>query len=191
MRIYFTLTASIFSALLAFAQQPPEPPIELAPIAPLPPLPPLPHFPQVTIPPITLDLDFSGLPLFALQDTQRDAERSAREQLRHLQERSSESYSRGKSYLDRKEYDRAIDTFNQVIDSKSSRADGAYYWRAYAQNKLGHRDEALASLAELQKSYPASRWLDDAKALQVEIRSQNGQPLSPETATDEDLKLLA
>jgi len=131
MRIYFTLTASIFTALLAFAQQPPEPPIELAPIAPLP---PLPHFPQVTIPPITLDLDFSGLPLFALQDTQRDAERNAREQLRHLQERSSESYSRGKSYLDRKEYDRAIDTFNQVIDSKGSRADGAYYWRAYAQN---------------------------------------------------------
>lgn len=78
-----------------------------------------------------------------------------------------------------------------MIDSKSSRADGAYYWRAYAQNKLGHRDEALASLAELQKSYPGSRWLDDAKALQVEIRSQNGQPLSPETATDEDLKLLA
>jgi tetratricopeptide (TPR) repeat protein len=194
MRIYFTLTASvtltasIFGAALAFAQQPPEPPIVLAPLAPLP---PLPHFPQVTIPPITLDLDLSGLPLLAFQDTQRDAERSAREQLRHLQERSSEGYSRGKSYLDRKEYDRAIDTFNQVIDSKSGRADGAYYWRAYAQNKLGHRDEALASLDELQKSYPGSRWMDDAKALQVEIRSQNGQPLSPETATDEDLKLLA
>ncbi len=92
MRIYFTLTASIFTALLAFAQQPPEPPIELAPLAPLPPLPPFPHFPQVTIPPITLDLDLSGLPLFAFHDSQRDADRSARQQLRHLQDSSSESY---------------------------------------------------------------------------------------------------
>lgn len=128
---------------------------------------------------------------FAQQsDNDRDTRRE-REQLRRLQDRSSESYSRGKSYLDRKEYDRAIDAFSSVIDSKSSRADGAFYWRAYAQNKLGHRDEALASLDELQKSYPGSRWLDDAKALQVEIRSQSGQPVSPETATDEDLKLLA
>jgi len=127
-------------------------------------------------------------------DSQREADRNARreqEQLRRLQERSSESYSRGKSYLDRKEYDHAIDAFNRVIDDKASRADGAYYWRAYAQNKLGHRDEALASLDELEKSYPSSRWLDDAKALQVEIRSESGQPVSPETATDEDLKLLA
>lgn len=123
-------------------------------------------------------------------DGDRDARRE-REQLRRLQERSSVSYSRGKSYLDRKEYDRAIDAFTSVIEGKGSRADGAYYWRAYAQNKLGHRDEALASLDALQKSYPGSRWLDDAKALQVEIRSQSGQPVSPETASDEDLKLLA
>jgi HEAT repeat protein len=138
--------------------------------------------------------EFRELPLLAFQDSQRDTDRNARreqEELRRLQERSSEDYSRGKNYLDRKEYDRAIDAFSRVIDEKSSRADGAYYWRAYAQNKLGHRDEALASLDELQKSYPGSRWLDDGKALQVEIRSQSGQPVSPETATDEDLKLLA
>jgi tetratricopeptide (TPR) repeat protein len=193
MRIVFTLTASIFTPLLVFAQQLPEPPIAPpVPIAPLagpvrlPPLAPL-----APLAPLPQDFEF---PLLAFQDSPRDSDRSARreqEQLRRLQERSSESYSRGKSYLDRKEYDRAVDAFSQVIDSKNSRADGAYYWRAYAQNKLGHRDEALASLGELQKSYPGSRWLDDAKALQVEIRSQSGQPVSPETATDEDLKLLA
>jgi tetratricopeptide (TPR) repeat protein len=131
------------------------------------------------------------------QDAPRDreSERNARreqEQLRRLQDGASESYSRGKNDLDRKEYGRAIDAFNRVIDMKgNSRVDGAYYWRAYAQNKLGHRDEALASLDELQKNYPSSQWLEDAKALQVEIRSQNGQPVSPESATDEDLKLLA
>src|SRR5277367_1516310 len=126
-------------------------------------------------------LAFGQPPAFAFQDSQRDIDRNARreqEQLRRLQDSSSESYSRGKSYLDRKEYDRAIDAFSRVIDNKASRADGAYYWRAYAQNKLGHRDEALASLDALEKSYPGSRWLDDAKALRVEIRSQSGQPVS-------------
>jgi tetratricopeptide (TPR) repeat protein len=193
MRIFFTLTASLFTGLLLFAQQPPEPPLApLAPMAPMPPLPPFGPFSfQISIPPIP---DFSELGLLAFQDSQHDIDREARherEQLRRLQERSSEDYSRGKSYLDRKEYDRAIDAFSRVIDNKASRADGAYYWRAYAQNKAGHRDEALAGLDELQKSYPSSRWLDDAKALQVEIRSQSGRPVSPETATDEDLKLLA
>src|SRR5262249_44270167 len=47
------------------------------------------------------------------------------------------------------------------------------------------------SLSELQKNYSSSHWMDDAKALQVEINVQRGQPVSPDSATDEDLKLLA
>ena len=121
----------------------------------------------------------------------RDEARRAQDELRRSQDRDERTYRTGKSYLDRKEYDKAVDAFNRVIENKGGRADGALYWRAYAQNKLGKRDDALASLGELQKSYPSSRWLDDAKALQVEIRSQSGQPVSPESTTDEDLKLLA
>jgi tetratricopeptide (TPR) repeat protein len=194
MRIFCTVTLSTFAALLVFAQQPPEQPI--APLAPLVPLPPVaPLSAQPGMPPIPLlPPDFADLPLFAFQGSQRFGDRNGRreeQQLRRLERGSSESYARGKSYLDRKEYDRAIDAFSRVIDNKASRADGAYYWRAYAQNKLGHRDQALATLNELQKSYPDSRWLDDAKALRVEIRSQSGQPVSPESASDEDLKLLA
>ena len=157
----------------------------LAPLAALAPMPPLPS-------------DLAGLGLLAFQDPgareaavrAREAAQQARE-VRRLQDSEERFYRQAKSYLDRKEYDRAIDYFNRVLEAKGSRADGALYWRAYAQNKLGHRDEALAGLAELQKSYPNSRWLDDAKALQVEIRQQSGQPVSPESATDEDLKLLA
>jgi len=111
--------------------------------------------------------------------------------VRQQQDREERDYKAGKGYLDRKEYDKAIDSFNRVIENKGSRADGALYWRAYSQNKLGHRDEALASLTELQNNYANSRWMDDAKALQVEVRQQSGQPVSPESATDEDLKLLA
>lgn len=37
-------------------------------------------------------------------------------------------------------------------------ADGALYWKAYAENKVGQRADALSTLVELQKSYPKSRW---------------------------------
>jgi len=147
------------------------------------------------MPPLPAELaDFGFL---AFQDTPRpgriyvgsDAAR-VRVEARRAQDTDERYYRSGKSYLDRKEYDKAVDAFNRVIENKGSRSDGALYWRAYAQNRLGKREDALASLAELQKSYPSSRWLDDAKALQQEIRAQNGQ-VSPESATDEDLKLLA
>ena len=129
----------------------------------------------------------------AREEAQRGREEAqrAREEERRYQERDESDYRHGKSYLDRKSYDKAIDAFNRVIENKGSRADGALYWRAYAQNKLGKRDEALASLSELQKTYPKSRWLDDAKALEVEIRQKSGQPVSPESTADEDLKLMA
>jgi HEAT repeat protein len=129
-------------------------------------------------------------PDFPLSQAFQDSARAERE-ARHTQQQSATSYARGKNYLDRKQYDWAVEQFNHVIDDKGTAADGAYYWRAYAQNKLGRRQEALASLDQLQKAYPASRWLEDAKALRVEIRSENGQPVAPESASDEDLKLLA
>lgn len=103
------------------------------------------------------------------------------------------SYESGKSALDNHNYEKAVTIFDKVIDSKnaSSRADGAYYWKAYALNKLGKRDEALAALAELQKQFPQSSWLNDAKALAAEVQQAKGQPVSPENQADEDLKLYA
>jgi tetratricopeptide (TPR) repeat protein len=103
------------------------------------------------------------------------------------------SYESGKQALDNHNYEKAVEIFNKVIDSKtpSSRADGAYYWKAYALNKLGKRDEALAALAELAKQFPQSSWLNDAKALQAEVQQGKGQPVSPENQADEDLKLYA
>ncbi len=103
------------------------------------------------------------------------------------------SYESGKSALDNHSYERAVEIFDRVINAKnaSSRVEGAYYWKAYALNKLGKRDEALAALAELAKQFPQSNWQNDAKALQAEVRAANGQPVSPENQADEDLKLYA
>jgi HEAT repeat protein len=101
------------------------------------------------------------------------------------------AYSSGQRALDDRRWDNAVDYFNQVISRGTSRVDGALYWKAYALAKLSKRDEALATIAELQKSYASSKWSDDAKALALQINQAGGNFVSPEAETDEDLKLLA
>jgi hypothetical protein len=192
------------------------PPLPAMPaMAPLPPLPPMPPGPALApVAPLLGAPPDPALapaaPMFALAFDQQDdraqeaadrareqAERARekaerdKERAEHARERRYDEYRRGMQYLDRRDYDRAVDAFNGVIESKGDRADGALYWRAYAQNRLGKTDNALASLAELQKTYPQSRWLEDAKALQVEIKQRSGKPLSPDDVSDEDLKLVA
>lgn len=102
-----------------------------------------------------------------------------------------DSYHAGTQAIDRHDYQAAIADMKRVISAKSNHTDGALYWEAYAEFKLGRTKDALATLVELRKSYPQSSWLSDAKALELEARSQSGQPVSPETEGDEDLKLLA
>jgi len=100
-------------------------------------------------------------------------------------------YERGQRALDRQRWDEARDSFNEAAARGGSRADGALYWKAYAENKLGRRDDAQATLEQLRKSFPASRWLDDAKSLELEVRQAAGRPVTPEAAGDEELKLMA
>jgi tetratricopeptide (TPR) repeat protein len=101
------------------------------------------------------------------------------------------SYQRGVAALDAGKWQEAADAFDRVIKSGGTKADGAAYWKAYAQNRLGQRTEALATLDALLKKSPNSRWAGDARALQLEVRQLVGQPVKPEQETDEELKLLA
>ncbi|MGB7621230.1 MAG: tetratricopeptide repeat protein, partial [Terriglobia bacterium] len=126
----------------------------------------------------------------AQQEAQRQAERARAESSRP-RDKEEALYDHGTRALDQGHWDRAVAVFGQVVELHARRTDGALYWKAYAQNKLGQRTEALAGLAELNKSFPQSRWINDAKALEVEIRSQAGRPVSPSNEGDEDLKLMA
>lgn len=100
-------------------------------------------------------------------------------------------YEQGQRALDARRWDEALQQFAEVASRKGGRADGALYWKAYALNKLNRREEALRSIEELRKDYPASRWLDDAKALELEVRQAAGEKPRPEAEADEDLKLMA
>ncbi len=126
-----------------------------------------------------------------LSETRRAVEEARRNIERDFKYDRRDGYQDGTRALDRREYDRAVTSFDRVIAAKSTRAEGAYYWKAYALGKLGKREEAIAVLAELGKQHPQSRWLSDANALTAELRQATGQGVSPESQSDEDLKLYA
>jgi HEAT repeat protein len=105
--------------------------------------------------------------------------------------REDELYRDGTDYVNDGKWQAASDKFAQVAKLAGTKADGALYWQAYAQNKLGQRAAAIETLAALQKTYPRSTWVKDAQALQVEIRSANGQASTPPPDADEELKIYA
>ncbi len=98
---------------------------------------------------------------------------------------------RGKAAIDAGRWDRALEAFDALAAGKSAHAAEALYWKAYALNKMNRRAEALTALAQLRKAYANSRWQDDAKALEIEIRQASGEKVNPNAEPDEDLKLMA
>jgi tetratricopeptide (TPR) repeat protein len=119
----------------------------------------------------------------------REQEARAREE--EVQERADEVYDQATESLDEEQWEQAIRLFGEAGRLDKKRADGALYWKAYAQSKRGQRADALATLGELRKSYPTSRWLGDAKALEAEVQRAAGRPPSPEAEGDDDVRLLA
>lgn len=100
-------------------------------------------------------------------------------------------YDEGTRLLDDHRYEDAVKRFNEVIDGKTPRADGALYWKAYALNRIGRKDDALAAIAALRRDYAGSHWLNDAQALEAEVKQSSGQAVPPSQETNEDLKLMA
>jgi HEAT repeat protein len=102
-----------------------------------------------------------------------------------------EVYEAAQNALNSEEFADAVSGFDAVIKMHGRKADAATYWKAYALNKQGNKGQALTTVAELRKNYPQSRYLRDAGALELEIKSAAGHPPNPETVADDELKLLA
>ena len=85
----------------------------------------------------------------------------------------SDLYEQGTDAIDDEEWTRAIDIFKRVAAMKGKRVDGALYWLAYAQTKAGRGAEALQTIDALKRSHPSSRWIRDAKALEIDIRQSS------------------
>ena len=121
----------------------------------------------------------------------RDRAERAAERAQAVAEREQDLYEDANDALDEHEYRRAAEKFREVARMRGAHGDAATYWLAYAQSRMGLRSEALSTILELQKMYPKSRWAEDGKALEVEIRQSAGQTIEPEHVGDEELKLLA
>jgi HEAT repeat protein len=128
------------------------------------------------------------------QDRAQEAAERAQEAKDRAQERAErveEAYDSGRDALDEDKFERAEEKFDEVAKANTAQADAAMYWKAYAENKLGKRSAALATISDLKQRYPQSRWLKDAGALQLEVQQSSGQPTKPEAQSDDELRMLA
>src|SRR6266853_2055491 len=124
------------------------------------------------------------------EQERREREKEARERKQEKIERLQELYDDGREDLDEDRYDRAAAKFKQLADMNGPQSDAALYWKAYAENRMGKRDTALATIADFKRRFPQSRWQKDAGALEIEVRQSTGQPGKPADQSDEELKLL-
>ena len=171
-----------FSLLAALASAQPVPPAP--PPAPEAPPPPFAHYDmdsrrllQPSHPKLLQNLDHSFQ--FQFQNKGRAEDQADRQ------------YERGMRSLDKRQWDDAMAQFEEAAASGKGRADGALYWKAYALMKLGRGKDATGALDNLAKQHPQSRWLNDAKAMRVEIAQAGGRPMSPEDASDDEIKVMA
>ena len=107
------------------------------------------------------------------------------------QSRETELYESARQAIDEEQWRRAADAFERVAAMKGQKADLALYWKAYALNRVSQRADALDTLAALKQGYPKSRMLEEARALEMDIRNAGGQAVAPGAIQDEDLKLYA
>ena len=100
-------------------------------------------------------------------------------------------YADGTRAINENRWSEAAGLFDRVAQLHGDHAEGALYWKAYAENKEGQSASALNTCGELRKKFPSSHWLEECGALEIEIRGKSGHPVSPQAEPDENLKLLA
>jgi hypothetical protein len=113
---------------------------------------------------------------------------------------TTDLYEQARFAIEQEQYGRALGQLDALIarfDGKSpaesiaNRVDAAMYWKAYSLGKQRELTEALQTLDAMRSRFADSRWLKDAMALKVEMMQASGRAVSPDSQTDEDLKLLA
>src|SRR5437868_7064748 len=106
-------------------------------------------------------------------------------------DRTEEALAAGKDAIYQEQWQKALDSYSQVVKAGRAHVDEALYWQAYAQDKLGQDPQALRTIAQLKREYARSQWIKDAGALEQEILHKQGKTVTPDQESDCDLKLLA
>jgi hypothetical protein len=143
----------------------------------------LPMLASATLPDVVVEV--------SSEKAQEHAKRHEIDRRARAAEREEERYDRATDALDEGDWQRAGRYFREVAGMGLEHADASLYWLAYCQNKMGFRSDALETLAELKRSFPKSRWVEDGKTLEIEIRQASGQQVEPQHMSDQDAKLMA
>ena len=125
------------------------------------------------------------------EQEKRDREQEARDREQEKLDRLEELYDNGREALEEDRYEKAEAKFDQLAKMNGPQTDAALYWKAYAENRLGKREAALITLADMKKRFQQSRWQKDANVLELEVKQSSGQSPKPEDQSDEEMKMLA
>jgi hypothetical protein len=125
------------------------------------------------------------------EQEKRDQEQEARDREQEKLDRQQELYDNGREALDDDHYEKAAAEFAELAKLNGPQTDAALYWKAYAENRLGKKSAALATISDLKNKYAQSRWKKDAEALEIEVRQSSGQQVKPKEGGDDDLYNLA
>ena len=77
-------------------------------------------------------------------------------------------YDEGQKALRQQEWLEAAGHFEQAFESEQ--ADAAMYWRAHALYKAQRKGDAARQVRDLERQYPDSPWVNEARALQIEFQ---------------------
>ncbi len=102
-------------------------------------------------------------------------------------------YDEGQKALREQNWTVAAEQFNKAIKADKSTADASMYWRAHALYKAGRNKEAERQVKNLERKYPDSRWVKEARVLQIEHGDTAPvlAEVSDENGMDEDLRMFA
>src|SRR5215208_6608194 len=105
---------------------------------------------------------------------------------------SMQVFRQGRDLIEKEDWAAAAARFEGYVTQypKSKEADAALYWLAYAQKKQRKFQAAEETLERLVGEFPRSTWVDDARAMQVEIAPQVGRRVDPE-GLDDEMKMVA
>ena len=133
----------------------------------------------------------SSITINASDDRGEDRGDRDRDRAQQKTDMEEDLYDSATDALDEHNWRAAASQFQRVAELHMTHAEAALYWLAYVQGKMGARSESLSTLLQLQKAYPKSKWVEDGKTLEVEIRQSAGQQIEPEHVDDEEVKLMA
>ena len=89
---------------------------------------------------------------------------------------TSPRMEKAKDYIADEEWRRAIDVlWAAATDPKEKNQDEALFWLAHSQHQAGDLAEAVATISDLERKFPASRWVKLGRSVRVELAQKLGR----------------